>query len=103
MEASSQMEKNSKDVEELASVSQNIENDIETVSEVMQLAVQSNEDTTNNFIATGDHMSRIKDEITKINEYSDSNSKSANKMTKASSHLLELTNQLNSQIEKFKV
>jgi len=103
MEVSTQMGKNSQDIEELATVSQGIESDIKLVTSVMKDAVNANEETTQNFITTGEHMSKIKDEVTKIDEYSRSNSNSAGEMSEASSHLLTLTNKLNSQIDKFKV
>lgn len=103
MDISSQMESNSKDIEELVDVSQGIEQNINVVSEVMNTAVDANEDTTNNFITTGGHMDTIRNEVSKINEFSDSNSHSASEMSEASSHLLTLTNQLNGQIDKFKV
>lgn len=103
MEASSQMKSNSADIENLALISQNIEVNITDVSEVMAQAVRANEKTTNNFIVTGQHITTIRDEVSKINEYSTSNSNSTQEMSLASSHLLELTNQLNSQIDKFKV
>lgn len=103
MEASSQMEKNSQEIEDLTVVSRNIEDDIEIVSSVMDAAVQSNEDTTNNFVTTGEHMNKIKNEVLKINEYSEGNSQSSIQMSKASAHLLNVTNKLNSEIEKFKV
>jgi len=103
MEISSEMENNSKEIEELSSVSQNIQVSIGDVTSVMNKAVESNEESTNNFILTGKHMSRVRDEVNKINEYSKSNSTSANEMHEASSHLLTLTNQLNEQIDKFKV
>ena len=101
-DVSGQMEINSRDIEELASVSHNIENDIETVTEVMTKAVDSNEGTTQNFITTGAHMHKVREEVTKINHYSESNSQSAGEMSKASAHLLELTNELNNQIDKFR-
>lgn len=103
MDVSSQMEHNSKEIEELASVSQGIESDIELVTNVMETAVNANEETTDNFIKTGNHMSHIKEEVSKINEYSESNAKSSQEMESAASHLLDATNQLNSQIEKFVV
>ena len=102
MDVSSQMENNSKEIENLAEVSQNIEQSIDVVSEVMTTAVEANEETTNNFITTGGYMDSIRSEVSKINEYSDSNSKSAVEMSEASSHLLSLTYQLNEQIDKFK-
>ncbi len=103
MEVSSQMEKNSQEIEELANVSQNIEGSINDVTDVMTDAVEANKGTTDNFITAGKHMSTIKEEVSRINDYSDSNSKSASEMSDASSHLLNLTNQLNEQIDKFKV
>ena len=103
MEASSQMQSNSSEIEDLANVSQNIEVSITEVTDIMMQAVHANEDTTNNFITTGNHISTIRDEVSKINDFSQSNSNSAKEMATASSHLLNLTNQLNSQIDKFKV
>ena len=103
MDVSSQMENNSKEIEALASVSQNIEDSINTVSEVMNIAVVANETTTSNFMTTGEHMNTVKSEVSKINDYSQSNAKSAQEMSAASTHLLSLTNQLNQQIERFKV
>ena len=103
MDISSQMEKNSQEIEELANVSQNIENNIDNVTEVMTTAVEANDDTTNNFIKTGNHIKTIRDEVIKIDEYSLKNSKSASEMSDASNHLLSLTNKLNSQIDRFKL
>ncbi len=102
-DVSAQMEKNSQDIEQLATVSGEIENDINSVSEVMKLAVSSNESTTQNFIKTSEHMNKINTDVSSINEYSQSNTRSANEMAEASSHLLKLTDHLNSQIDKFKV
>ena len=103
MDVSSQMEHNSKEIENLADVSQEIEESINLVSDVMKKAVDANETTTNNFVTTGNHMDNIRAEVSKINDYSDSNSKSTSEMSTASSHLLKLTNKLNSQIDRFKV
>ncbi len=103
MEASSQMKHNSTEIEQLATISQSIEMSITDVSKVMLQAVKANEETTNNFILTGKHITTIRDEVSKINDFSTSNSISAKEMSSASSHLLQLTNQLNSQIDKFKV
>jgi methyl-accepting chemotaxis protein len=103
LEVSSQMEKNSKEIENLATVSQNIEKSINIVTEVMTIAVNANEGTTKNFIATDKYMSEVRDEISKINDYSENNSASAKEMSSASSHLLSLTNKLNEHIDKFKV
>ena len=103
MDVSSQMEHNSKEMENLAVVSQSIEESIEIVSNVMNTAVEANEKTTENFISTGEQMEIIRDEVSKINDLSDSNSNSANEMSSVSSHLLSLTSELNTQIEKFKV
>ncbi len=103
MEISSEMNNNSKEIEELATVSKNIEVSIGDVTEVMHKAVQSNEESTNNFIVTGEHMERVRDEVNKINEFSQSNSISASEMHNASSNLLKLTSELNEQIDKFKV
>lgn len=89
------------EVRKLAERAQNIEQNIYEVTSVMDTAVSSNEMTTNNFIMTGKHISMIRDEVTKINDYSESNSRSANEMSEASAHLLSLTNHLNEQIEKF--
>ncbi len=103
MDVSSQMEQNSQDIEELATVSQGIEGDIEIVTSVMSNAVDANEETTQNFITTGEHMRKIKADVIKINDYSESNSNSASEMSQASSHLLSLTNKLNLEIDKFQV
>ncbi len=69
----------------------------------MDLAVSSNESTSQNFIKTSEHMHKINADVTSINKYSQSNTRSADEMAAASSHLLKLTDNLNSQIDKFKV
>ncbi len=102
MEISSEMNSNSKDIEELSIVSQNIQASIGEVTEVMNKAVESNDESTNNFIVTGEHMNRVRDEVNKINEFSQSNATSASEMSDASTHLLNLTSKLNEQIDKFK-
>lgn len=103
MDASSQMEINYKEIENLAVVSSSIEEGIDDVTVVMKDVVNTNEETTKNFITTKDHMNTINDELSKINDYSESNSTSTKEMSYASSHLFELTNHLNDQIDKFKV
>ena len=69
----------------------------------MHEAVHANEKTVSNFELTGEHMNNLKDEVTTINEYSESNAASASEITKASDHLYSLTDQLNDQVSKFKV
>ncbi len=103
MEVSSQMKYNSQEIEDLTVVSQNIEENIEDVTKVMEIAVNANEQTTQNFLTTGKHMDNISKEVSKINNYAEENKVSTSEMANASSHLLELTTELNKQIEKFKV
>ncbi len=103
MDISGQMETNSHEIETLATISTGVEEGINEVSHVMNDAVVANNKTTNDFITAGEHMETIKSEITKINEYSHSNSTSASEITKSSSQLLKITEELNQQIEKFSI
>jgi methyl-accepting chemotaxis protein len=103
MEVSSQMENNSKEIEDLTIVSKTIEEDIEEATDVMDIAVHSNEETTKNFLTTGKYMEKITKEVSKINDYANENKTSTSEMAHASSELLKLTSELNGQIEKFKV
>ena len=48
-------------------------------------------------------MDLLKKEVESINEYSQSSTQSALEISKASSHLHDLTNKLDMQVSKFKV
>ena len=103
IEVSSQMENNSQDIEALADISGSVESAMQEVSAVMDGAVEASDKTTNNFTLTASHVAQVTDEVREINNYSEANSNSSKEISEASSHLYDLTNQLNSQISKFKV
>ena len=103
LDVGSQMDINSKDIEELAVISSGVENSINEVVSVMNNAVKENEKTANNFIVTGNHMNIIKNEIEEINNYSKSNTNSANEIAQASEYLFNLTAKLNAQIDRFNI
>jgi methyl-accepting chemotaxis protein len=103
IEVSSQMKINSDEIESLSQISSGVEDGINEVSNVMNSAVEANDHTTKNFIATGENMIIIGKEVEEINHYSASNASSTNEISQASAHLFKLTDKLNEQIEKFRV
>jgi len=103
LDTSSQMDKNSHEIQSLINVSNDVEDKIQEATLIMNQAMQGNELTVNDFSNAGEHMGRVVDEVKEINKYSLQNVDSTKEISSAADHLHELTDALNKMIQKFKI
>ncbi len=102
LDISAQMKINSADIESLATIAGNAENDINDTAVIMQKAVTVNEKTVTDFINTNEDINTVNREIEEIDQFSKSNQSSAEEIATASKHLFEQTDKLNDRIKQFK-
>ncbi len=103
MDAGEQMNKNSKNIQELAEISSEVEVKITTTVEIMQNATRVSEKTVNDFQETGTMVDMIANEITDINSIVESNARSVEEIAAAAEHLSSMTEKLDLNMDKFKV
>jgi methyl-accepting chemotaxis protein len=100
--ASDSMSSNSKQMEELALVSTNVEDKINTTTEIVIKATIASDKSVEDFEKAGKHMKHISDKIDNINDISISNGDSVQEITDAVAHLTNMTHKLTNQLELFK-
>ena len=103
MDAGEQMNKNSKNIQELACISANVEEKITITVQIMKDANRVSEKTVTDFEKTGRLVDVIAEEINGVNVIVASNARSVEEIAAASEHLNSMTEQLNTKMEKFKV
>ncbi len=103
MDAGEQMNKNSKNIQELADISSEVEVKITTTVEIMQDATRVSEKTVNDFQETGTMVDTIANEIMDINSIVESNARSVEEIAAAAEHLSSMTEKLDLNMDKFKV
>jgi len=100
--ASDSMSQNSKQMEELATVSTNVEDKINATTDIVNKATIASDKSVEDFESAGNHMGNISDKINNINEISTSNGRSVQEITDAVEHLTKMTEKLTVQLEQFK-
>ncbi|MDA3908797.1 MAG: methyl-accepting chemotaxis protein [Sulfurimonas sp.] len=100
--ASDSMSLNSKQMEELAVVSTNVEVKINTTTEIVNKATIASDRSVEDFEKAGKHMENISKKIDHINDISISNGESVHEITDAVAHLTNMTHKLTNQLELFK-
>jgi methyl-accepting chemotaxis protein len=100
--ASDSMSLNSKQMEELAVVSTNVENKISTTTSIVNQATVASDKSVEDFEKAGKHMEHISKKIDNINDISISNGESVHEITDAVAHLTNMTHKLTNQLELFK-
>ena len=100
--ASDSMSLNSKQMEELAVVSTNVEVKINTTTDIVNKATLASDKSVEDFEKTGKHMEHISSKIDNINDLSISNGESVQEITDAVAHLTDMTHKLTNQLERFK-
>ncbi len=103
MDAGEQMNKNSKNIQDLASISANVEEKITITVEIMKDANRVSDKTVIDFEETGRLVDVIAEEINGVNTIVASNARSVEEIAAASEHLNSMTEELNSKMQKFKV
>ncbi len=100
--ASDSMSLNSKQMEELAVVSTNVEVKINTTTEIVNKATIASDKSVEDFEKVGKHMENISQQINHINDISISNGESVHEITNAVTNLTNMTHKLTNQLELFK-
>ena len=102
-DSSGQMNENSKNIQELANVSAQVEEKINATLELMDKASEANAKTVNDFDDAGKMISEISTDISGANEIVASNARSVEEISAASDHLNNMTENLTAKMEQFTV
>lgn len=103
MEASSQMNRNSEHIQNLADVSSGVELKITATLKIMHEAALTNEKTVKDYQNTGQLVNNVSSEIDSVSEIVASNARSVEEIAAAAEHLNSMTEMLNRKMEQFKV
>ncbi|MDQ1244287.1 MAG: methyl-accepting chemotaxis protein, partial [Campylobacterota bacterium] len=103
MEASSQINKNSEHIQQLADISSTVENRINKTLIMMNEAALGNKKSVGDYQVTTELVSNISAEIGNANELVASNARSVEEIASAAEHLSNMAEVLNRKMEQFKV
>jgi methyl-accepting chemotaxis protein len=98
-DASTNMNNNSKDIQELASLAQDVENKINESVDIVNEAVIASDKTVQDFAQTGKDVEEIVSKVEEINVISSTNARSVEEIAAAAEHLNTLTDELNTKLE----
>jgi len=102
VDASTQMENNSKEVQTLANIAMDVELKITDTVEIVNSAVAASDKTVQDFITTGESINEVVSKVENINELSSKNTRSVEEIASAAEHLNSLTENLNAELDTFK-
>ena len=102
VDASTQMENNSKEVQTLANIAMDVEVKITDTVEIVNSAVAASDKTVQDFITTGESINEVVSKVENINELSSKNTRSVEEIASAAEHLNSLTENLNAELDTFK-
>ncbi|MBN2816175.1 MAG: methyl-accepting chemotaxis protein [Campylobacterales bacterium] len=102
MDASTQMSKNSEEIQALAITTAEIESKINESVDIVSLAVRATDTTVSDFQATGKSVETIAAKVSSINEISSTNARNVEEIAAAAEHLNSMTEELNSKLELFR-
>ncbi len=103
MEASSQMNRNSEHIQNLANISSGVELKISATLQIMHEAALTNEKTARDYQNTGQLVNNVSSEIDSVSEIVASNARSVEEIAAAADHLNSMTEMLNRKMEQFRV
>jgi len=103
IEASEEMNENSKKMHHLSMISQETETEIESVASGMIEAAQTTEETVHVFNRTAETINGISKEVQTINGLGASNVRSVEEIATAADHLNAMTQDLNKKLAKFQL
>lgn len=101
-DASERMNNNSKQVDELRSVADNAKGKITSMADSMTKAIKISDKTVDDYVKTGENISKIIDAMTNINNVSSQNTKSVEEIASAADHLSKMTENLNNKLATFR-
>ena len=102
VQTSEEMNINSKQIEELATVSNDVENKISKTVLIMDQATSSTEKTLEEYTEVSSKIEAMTKKISQVNEISSNNARSVEEIANAASHLNSLTENLNNTLSQFK-
>ncbi len=102
LEASTQMNENAQTVTQLVDISTDVETTISSSNSVMLEALEASSSTMKESQSMSEETTAISREIENINDISNQNSNSMSEITVASSHLNQLTSELNTKLDEFR-
>ena len=102
MESSNQIGMSSSTMDELAQVAKQVEQKINTTTEIVSKAAYNNDSMVNDFESNGQAMDEIANIMDEINSASSENARSVEEIAGAASHLQELTQELGQALARFK-
>ncbi|MFA6189852.1 MAG: methyl-accepting chemotaxis protein [Sulfuricurvum sp.] len=100
--ASEQMNSNSKDMNELASISSKVESKINMTASIVDKATKASDNTVKSFEMTGQHIQNIAERINEINSISSTNARNVEEIASAAEHLNNMTSELTNKLEQFR-
>ena len=100
--ASDQMNKNSQQINELASISTAVENKINTTTEIVNSATIANDKTVKDFENTGTNVKSIAQNVNEITTISSISARSVEEIASAAEHLNKMTEELTHKLNEFK-
>jgi len=102
IEASSKMNDNSTDIQELADIASGVEDKINSTVNIVNQAVNASESTVNNFEKTGINIEDIAAKVDEVNTLSSTNARSVEEIAAAAEHLNTMTDNLNNKLATFR-
>ncbi|ABB44266.1 methyl-accepting chemotaxis sensory transducer [Sulfurimonas denitrificans DSM 1251] len=102
IEVSTQMDSNSKEIQELASSASNVEEMINNSVSIVKGAVTATDKTVNDFEKTKIDVDSIVSQVSDINDMSSQNARNVEEIAAAAEHLNVMTDELHVKLEMFK-
>ena len=102
MDANTDIALNATEVNALASVSIELQEDMNSIDTIIQKTIEDTQESVNHFIETSKKINTMVTEIEKINAISQENVGRIDNVSQASEHLHVMTENLNNELRKFK-
>lgn len=102
VDSSEKMTANSKKVETLANTASHVEVKINELSRVMETTTSISDKTVENYVQTGNDITRMIRDISQINDISSHNARSVEEIASAAEHLNKMTEMLNLKLSEFR-
>ena len=100
--ASVHMNSNSKDMDQLASISMEVENKMNATAFIVEKVTTASSKTAKDLESTGAHIENISSRISEINSISTENARNVEEIASAAEHLNTMTSELSNQLEHFR-
>jgi methyl-accepting chemotaxis protein len=103
VDASEKMSENTKQIDELVKITEEVEGNINFTASIVNKAAEVNKNSVKEFEKTDKSLTKIVTKIEDINKLSSKNSRSVEEIATAAEHLSKATDSLNTKIEEFKL